>query len=141
MEYNYTEKKIIAVLNGELPAGLAMNALGHLAFATGHSASNEWMGQRTHTDADGTTHAGISKYPFIVLKATPDEIKSLAQKAREKGIMVHDYLQEMFDTGPDEELAAAIPKAKEPTIQYHAIVLLGEAAALKELTGHLKLYR
>lgn len=35
MSYDYTEKKIIAIISENLSFGLAMNALGHLAFSAG----------------------------------------------------------------------------------------------------------
>lgn len=141
MTYDYQAKRIIAILSDELPSGLAMNALGHLAFSAGHYSPNELMGQKEIVDADRNPHCGISKYPFIVLKAPKNEIKHIVQKAKEEKIFVVDYPQEMFDTGPDSELVAALTQSKEPTILYHAAVLVGETSSLKRLTGHLKLYR
>ncbi len=141
MSYDYTEKRIIAVINEELPAGLAMNALGHLAFSAGHYSDSNWLGKAKITDVDGNVHRGISKYPFIVLKTNSDEIKKVITAARKEGIFFVDYPQEMFDTGLDDELVLALEKAKEPELKYHAIVLVGDTKILKSLTGHLKLYR
>ena len=141
MTYDYREKKIVAIISDKLPIGLALNALGHLAFSAGRYSDQLMMGQEKIKDADGNVHVGISKYPFIALKATEEEIKSIIKTAKEKGILVVDYPQEMFDTGPDEELVAALSKAKESATKYHAAVLVGRSEALKPLTGHLKLYK
>jgi len=141
MSYDYRAKKITAIISEKLPMGLALNALGHLAFSAGRYSDQSMMGQEKIVDADGKVHTGISKYPFIVLKATEDEIKKIVNKAKEEDIFVVDYPQEMFDTGPDEELVIALSKAKEPDIKYHAVVLVGDASKIKSLTGHLKLYR
>ncbi len=141
MTYDYREKRIVAIVSDKLPPGLAFNALGHLAFSAGRYSDQSLMGQEKIPDADSNVHIGISKYPFIVLKATEEEIKNIIKTAKEKGIFVVDYPQEMFDTGPDEELVAALSKAKEPAIKYHAAVLVGSSEALKPLTGQLKLYK
>lgn len=141
MSYDYRAHKIVAILSEALPAGQAMNALGHLAFSAGRYSDQSMMGQKEIVDADGQKHVGISKYPFIVLKASTDEVKKIVKSAKEQKIFVVDYPQEMFDTGPDEELVAALTKAKETSLVYHAAVLVGPAEKLKTLTGHLKLYK
>ncbi|MBN2052808.1 DUF2000 domain-containing protein [Candidatus Woesearchaeota archaeon] len=141
MTYDYKEKKIVAIVSNELQPGMAMNALGHLAFSAGRYSDQSMMGKEKIIDSDNKAHTGISKYPFIVLKATKDEIKDIVKQAKAKNIFIVDYPQEMFDTGHDDELVAALSKAKEPAITYHAAVIVGNAEEIKKLTGHLKLYR
>jgi hypothetical protein len=141
MTYDYREKKIIAVISDSLSPGQALNALGHLAYSAGRYANQGMMGKEELIDADNAAHVGISKYPFIVLKAPPEEIKNIVRLARKNSIFVVDYPQEMFDTGPDDELVEAMAKAREPGLRYHACVLVGETEKLKTITGHLKLYR
>ncbi len=99
------------------------------------------MGKEEIIDMDGNNHIGISKYPFIVLKASVGEIKEIVKKARENNIFVVDYPQEMFETAHDNELVDALGMAKEPEIEYHGVLLIGESEILKKLTGNLKLWR
>ncbi len=139
MSYDYREKKIIAILDEELSSGIAMNALGHMAFSAGHYSEESWMGKKELVDSFGEKHLGISKYPFIVLKAKKDEIKSIVKKAKQLGIFCIGYPKEMFDTGHDDELVLAIKTAKE--LLYFGCVLTGKTTELKELTGHLRLYK
>jgi hypothetical protein len=141
MSYNYKEKKIVAIISEEISPGLAMNALGHLAFSAGRYSDQSIMGQGKIVDADNAVHIGISKYPFIVLKASKQEIKKIVKQAKEENLFVVDYPQEMFDTGHDDELVEALSKAKEPGMNYHAAILVGNTEHIKKLTGHLKLYR
>lgn len=141
MSYDYTAKKITAILSEKLTSGQALNALGHLAFSAGRYTHQSLMGQEKILDADGNAHVGISKYPFIILKASEEEVKVIVKKAKETNIFVVEYPQEMFDTGHDDELVAALAKAKEPGIRYHAAVIIGDTAEIKALTGHLRLYR
>lgn len=142
MDYDYTEKRIIAVIDKDLPVGLAMNALGHLAFSAGNKTDNSWQGKEEIIDSDNFIHKGISKYPFIALKASKDEIKYIIHEARKKpGILMIDFTKEMFDTDTDDSLVNELKKAKESLIQYQAVILAGSSKILKTLTGHLKLYK
>ena len=141
MTYDYSEKKIVAIIDEELKPGQAMNALGHLAFSLGRYSDQSMMGKEKIIDADGNTHLGITKYPFIVLKAKKEEIKEIIQKARGQDILLADFPSEMFDTAHDDELVRELSKAQEPAIKYHAALLAGNTSSIKELTGHLKLYR
>lgn len=137
-EYDYNKRKIIAVINGELSVGLAMNALGHLAFSAGNNSVDEMMGQRRIIDANKNPHVGISRYPFIVLKSDQIDIKRIVSKAKRRGILTIDYTQDMFDTGIDNELIEQLSKNENP--EYHAVVLVGNSDELRKLTGHLRLY-
>ncbi|NIO44501.1 MAG: DUF2000 family protein [Candidatus Aenigmarchaeota archaeon] len=140
MTYDYREKKIVAVLNEELTSGQALNALGHIAVSAGRYAG-DIMGKEKIIDTDGNVHTGISRYPFIVLKASKERIKQIVKAGKEKGLFVVDYPQEMFDTGPDDELVVALSKAKEPDIIYHGIIIVGPTKEISKLTGDLKLWR
>ena len=138
-KYDYRSKKIVGILSNGLSAGLASNALGHLAFSAGHYADDSWMGRKIHTDAKGQEHTGISRYPFVVLGANEDQIKQIVEKVNEiPEVSLVDYPQEMFDTGHDDELSKAISKAKKMT--YHAVVLVGPSKSIDKLTKDLQLY-
>jgi hypothetical protein len=139
MNYDYNEKKIVAVIDEGLPIGMALNALGHMSFSIGNFSDDSWMGKKEIVDLGSHIHKGISKYPFIVLKADKSEIKNLVDKAREKKMLFIDYPKEMFDTGHDDELVEAIGKSDDFT--YHGIVIAGKTSELKEMTSHLRLYR
>ena len=140
-KYDYRSQKIVAVLNSELSSGQAFNALGHLAFSSGHFASSSWMGEEKITDASGAVHRGIAKYPFIVLKAKKEQIREIVIRAKEEGIDAVDYPQAMFETGHDEDLVKVLGRTKEEEITYHAVVLKGESNVVNELTKGLSLYK
>jgi len=141
MEYDYKARKIVAVISDAVPVGKAMNALGHLAFAAGNRADPSWMGREKYADAEGATIAGISRYPVIALKATEAELQEIEEKARTANLYLGAYPMEMFDTGPDDELAAAVAKSKTKNFVYPALILVGSTDEIKALTGHLKLYK
>lgn len=140
--YDYRAKRIIAIISEDLPKGLAANVLGHMAFSAGHYSDDSWMGRKSHIDADGSIHVGISKYPFIVLGANKEKIKTIVEEAKDlANVLVVDYPQEMFDTGHDDELSKSLIKATENKLTYHAVLLVGESNILKNLAQGLELYK
>ena len=86
-------------------------------------------------------HRGISKFPFIVLKASKEEIKNLVKKAGEEGLFFVDFPEEMFNTVHDDELVKTLSSAKEIEIEYHWVLLMGESDKLKNLAGCLRLWK
>jgi hypothetical protein len=141
MIFKYVDRKIVAVIDEDLPVGKAMNALGHMAFALGHYVDDSWMGQHVLHDFEGKTHMGLARHAFIVLKATKEEIKAIHDKGPKDGLDIVDYVQEMFDTDTDEKLVTAIRAKKPEEMVYHGIALAGTSAIIGKLTGHLKLYK
>lgn len=140
-KYNYRENKIVAVIDSDLPSGKAMNALGHLAFASGHHSGDEWMGDKLLTDADGGLHQGIAKYPFIVLGASKEQIQKIVHKTQNSKIIVSDYTNLMFETGSDWELVKQTAKTKKEKLIYHAVVLMGKSEDIDKITEGLDLYK
>lgn len=141
MAYDYKIYRTVAILDEELPTGLAMNALGHSAVAVGFRTDPSWMGQTEIVDLDNNKHMGISKYPFIILKGTKDQIKEISSKSKSLGIYTQDFTQDMIDTSTDEELVESLSKKKESEIVYRGVILMGETSKIKEITKHLSLYK
>ncbi len=139
-KYDYREKKIIVVVDEALEKGKMSNALGHIAFSAGRYLDNSWMGQEILFDADGVTHRGIAKYPFIVLSASQDQLKNIVEKARLKSIFSVEFPMEMLETGNDEALVKAVSKLKKNFAVYQAVLLAGKTYELADFTVGLPLY-
>ena len=141
MDYNYQEKKIIAVVKENLEPGVIANIIGHLAVSIGHNATDH-MGRAVLTDASGKDHLGISKYPFIVTKANGSKIRAAIEAARaDKRILFADYPQQMLDTGHDDELASSLSNTPESELQYLGAIFFAETELLKPITGKFSLYK
>ena len=141
MDYNYQEKKIVAVVKADLEIGVAFNVVGHLAISISHHASNH-MGRPVLKDASGVKHLGISKYPFIITKAKGTKIRAAIEAARgDDSILVADYPQQMLDTGHDDELAQSLLEIPESELQYLGAIFFGETEVLKPITSKFSLYK
>ena len=141
MNYDYHEKKIVAVVNSKLEPGVALNVVGHLAVSIGCYASDH-MGRPVLVDASGVKHMGISRYPFIITKANPSKIRAAIVAARENpNVTFADYPQQMLDTGHDDELAESILNAKEEDLSYLGAVFYGKAEDVSAITRKFSLYK
>lgn len=142
MAYDYSAKKIVAVIASKLEAGVALNVLGHLAVALGAHADDDLMGRPELIDASGILHIGISKYPVIVTKVKQGRLRRLIEDARGiEEVFLVDYPNQMLETGHDDELASAIQRTPESSIEYLGAILFGPSPAVTELTGKFTLWK
>jgi len=141
MDYDYREKKIVAVLNAKLDFGVALNVLGHLSISIGYNAENH-MGRLVLVDGSGVKHLGISKYPFIITKSNASKIRKAIETARvTEGIIFADYPQQMLTTGHDDELAESLKNTAEGDLSYLGAVFYGNSDAVDLITKKFSLYR
>jgi hypothetical protein len=141
MEYDYHERKIVAVLNTNLETGTALNVLGHLAIAIGYHAKGH-MGRDSYTDKSGVTHQGISKYPLIITRVKGGRLRKAVESARlDKRILVADFPSQMLETGHDDELAASIADSNENQIIYMGALMYGPSEAIDEITRKFSLWK
>ena len=139
--YDYKEKKIVAVLASNLETGVAMNVLGHLALSIGAYADKSIMGRRILTDAYGTNHLGIAKYPFIVTKVKPGRLRKAIEEARAEGnLLISDYPKQMLETGHDDELEIALKVVQESNIEYLGAIFYGLTENINKITGKFSLW-
>ncbi|GJQ61147.1 MAG: DUF2000 domain-containing protein [Calditrichaeota bacterium] len=142
MSYDYSGKKIVAVLASNLEIGIAFNVLGHIALSMGAYAEDDIMGRKELCDKSGINHFGISKYPFIITKVKPGRLKRLVNEAREANdLLMIDYPKEMLDTAHDDELADQISQKENSDIEYLGAVIYGDSKTVSSLTGKFMLWK
>lgn len=141
MDYDYREKKFVAVLKSDLDIGVALNVVGHLAISISNHVEGH-MGQSPLVDGSGVKHLGIAKYPFIITKAKEGKIRIAIEKARQDNrILFADYPQQMLETGHDNELVQSLSEADEDSLMYLGAVFYGPMEAINEITGKFSLYK
>lgn len=142
MSYEYSDKKIVAVLSSNIDMGVAANVIGHLAVSIGAYAEKSIMGRPVLIDKSDTEHVGISKYPFIITKVKPGRLKKFINEAREKkDLLLVDYPEQMLSTAHDDELADEMSKVETSDIQYMGAIIYGDSVTVSELTGKFTLYK
>ena len=141
MTYDYRAKKTIIAIASELSAGTAANVIGHLALAIGHRIDASDMGYHPLTDGSGILHAGISKYPVIVVSVKAARLRKLLAEARGvAGLLIADYPEQMLNTGHDDELVSELHNVAEENLRYLGVALHGPTPELQPLSGKFSLW-
>jgi hypothetical protein len=135
-------KKLVAVLNEKIGAGIAMNALAHMALGLGASVEDK-AGFRfvDYADGDGNSHPNISELPFIILKTkNPDELKELRKELINRNVRFVDFPGFINSIGTFESPEKS-KQFKGESIEYYGIVMYGDWDVVTELTRKFSLWR
>jgi hypothetical protein len=135
------EKKLVAVVNGSLDTGKAMNALSHAMLGFGKGViSDEDAHLNRYDDVDNGAHPNISEMAIVVLQANSDEIRGLRKFAIENNLQFVDFVDTM--SAGEYEYEYRLTKGKKDSeLEYWCIVLFGKKEIVSKGTGKLKLYR
>lgn len=141
MDYIPTDNQFICVLNKKIPAGRALNALGHMTagLIDLHEDHNPLRFQ-TYVDKDGGEHPSISDNPFIVLSAkNGNQIRTLRNALIEKGVKFTDFTDTMIE-GTYADQHDRTQTTAEADLDYYGICFFMNAAQSRELTKKFSLY-
>lgn len=141
MEFKPFEKKLVAVLNEKIELGRAMNALAHMAIGLGASVKNrEELRLQNYTDANQTIHPSLSDIPFIILKATSNQIRTLRQQIKENNIEFTDFTHTMIEETYIQQHQRT-QETKEEDLTYFGVVLFGNWETVSTLTKKFSLFK
>jgi hypothetical protein len=142
MDYVPTTDQFVCVLNKKIPAGRALNALGHMtAGLVAQFEDKTDLRFQVYKDKDGGEHPAISDNPFIVLRAkNGNQIRTLRDALIEKGIKFTDFTDTMIEGNYADQhnRTAATPEAE---LDYYGICFFMNAAESRELTKRFSLYQ
>ena len=133
-------KKFVAVINKDLEKSVAMNILGHMSVAMGNYAE-DYLGVDNFEDSSGETHNAMPRHPFIILKASIEEINNIYKNAKNSELTVVSAPEEVYTTYTDEEFVGQVSQKSAEEIQYYGICLYGDVEKVNEFTGGLSLYK
>jgi len=141
MNYNYKQKKIVAVIDSEIEQWQALNVLGHMSVSLGANKDEDLMGRGILVDASNVEHKGIARFGFIIKKGNSEQIGELVNKARNfSEIILIDFPQEMLDTRHDDELNESMKLKETKDFKYLGCLLYGPTDEVDELTREYKLW-
>lgn len=135
--------KFVAIVNKNLPAGVALNALAHSAAGLVASASDELKEQMSFInfpDKDGNDHPSISALSLIVLRGSSNEIKKARNKYVEAGIHFVDFLETMTGDTYKEQLEKTAQTPYDE-LNFYGIIAFGKKVDLDPITKRLSLWR
>jgi hypothetical protein len=134
-------EKCAIVIDGALPAGLAMNAAAVLALSLGDAYGRAILGPDIK-DADGQVHTGITAAPIPILRAESENLSGIAAKAyADPELFLVDFTavaQASRDYADYTEVTGRTGAAEHT---YVGVALVGSKRAVNKVTGSLPLYR
>lgn len=132
--------KLVAILNKDLPTGIAMNALAHMAVGLGANINTENLLLDNYQDKNGNIYPNISKMPFIILRAKSGEIRKAVATAREQNIIHGVFINTMTGGTYREQLSNTL-NSPEDLLIYYGLVLFGPIDVVNSITKKFSLWR
>jgi hypothetical protein len=142
MAYVPVTHKFVVVISKKVPAGNAMNAVGHMAAGLvalcGVPAE---MRFDNYQDRDGNDHPSISDNPFIVLRAdNSNQLRNFRTVLKEAGLPFNDFTSTMLE-GTYADQQERTRQTAEAELEYFGVCTFGEIDKLNTLTKKFSLWR
>jgi hypothetical protein len=132
--------KVVIVIDGELPVGLAMNTVAALALTVGRTIDGI-LGEDVN-DADGFAHPGITKVPVPILKSDARQLSDIVIKAAElTAVFVVDFTKTAQMSRTYDEYGGKMSSIGTADLQYIGIAISGSKRDVNKIAGSLPLYR
>lgn len=132
--------KLVAVLNKELPSGIALNALAHMTLGLGAKVGVDPLRLDLYKDKNGLEYPNISQMPFIILRGKSSEIKKLVHELRENEI-VHGIFINTMTGGTYIEQLENTTKFTSDEFVFYGCVAFGDAERLNAMTKRFSLWK
>lgn len=132
--------KWVVVVDRDLPAGIAMNAVACVAASVGRAVPN--VVGPGGLDASGGHHRGLAWLGCTVLAGDAGELRRLRARAADKdGLLVVDMTTQAQATRVYDDYLSALAGTGADDIAYHAVSVVGPRNKVDKLTGRLPLLR
>jgi len=140
MSQDFT-KRLSIVVRGDLPTWQALNAVAHISAYVGNKIGSSFGTEEYFVTQDNVNHPRNSQYPFIVLKASSDQMRGFIDDVRKSELLYLGFIREMIETTDDAEIEKILAKKIDADIEYLGIGVFGTHEEVKTLTKKFSLWK
>lgn len=133
------ENKLVIIVNKDIEAGVAMNAVGHASLAMGALLGKEGASLQEYKDASGNNWP-ISAMPYIMLRGKSNEIRKAVLAAKADHIRHIPFTETMTGGTSDEQIERTAHVTEEDHV-FYAAVLFGPWDQVSQITRKFSLYK
>lgn len=134
-------RKMVIVVNQELPQWQVLNTVAHISAYLGNRLKENFDTGESFDTKDTIAHPRNTQYPIIMLATKPGKLQNLMQKVRESGLLYHGFIREMIETTNDKEIEKILANKTEEQIEYLGIGVFGENEKVDALTKNYSLWK
>lgn len=132
------DTKIAIVVREDLAVWQKLNVT---AFLTGGIVgSNQGLIGEAYEDAEGGRYSPLLIQPVIVLATDAAGLGKVYNRARERGVRLSLYIEEMFRTGHDAANRAAVKRFRPEEMNFVGLALREDKKTVDKITRGAKLH-
>lgn len=132
------DTKIAIVLYSELVVWQKLNVTAFLA--SGIASQAEVMGD-PYEDASGNHYLPMIKQPIAVFSGSKEQLRHTHQTAKERGLTMSIFIEELFATPNDEENRAAVRSVAFEQLNLVGLGLRGPKKSVDKALNECPLHR
>jgi hypothetical protein len=133
------KNKLVAIVNKDIDAGVAMNAIAHASLAIGATLGKEEMFLQENKDASGNNWP-MSGMPYIILRGKSVEIRKAVLAAKAEDVRQIAFVETMTG-GTWLEQVERTSKIKEDDHIYFVAILYGSWDTVSQISKKFSLYK
>lgn len=134
-------KRIVIVLNKELPSWQALNAVGHISAFLGNKMEESFDTGAYFTSQDAEKLPRNSQFPIVTVSAKPGQLQTLYGKVKEAGVLFHVFIKEMIETTNDTDIEKILAGKKLEEIEILGIGIFATNEQAEKLTKNFSLWK
>lgn len=129
--------KFAIVLDEELPVWKKLNVVGFLS--SGIVSKNPNIIGQNYQDKSGVNYLPLCIQPIIVLKASRNDLNKFSLRAKNRGVDIAVFIDDMFTSGHDEANRATVNQYHSDELPLVGIAIHEERKVIDKILKGAKL--
>jgi hypothetical protein len=132
------DTKIAIVVREDLPVWQKLNMTAFLA--SGVAGGRDGVMGQPYQDGTGNGYLPMFRQPVLLFAAGPAALRTVWERARQRGLGLAVFTQELFATGNDEDNRAAVRAVPAEKLDLAGLALHGRRADVDKVVKGLSLH-